>query len=129
MARIKVSSAKAKGRALQQWVCQKISDALHIPWGRDDDYLIQSRPMGQIGTDVILKGTAKELSPFSIECKSGEHWSIHEAIKQAKANQKDGTQWLVVLKNKGMKTPIVVLDSEFFFRVMAFIANDPGWPK
>ena len=55
---IKTSSAKAKGRSLQQWVCQKISDLLNIPWGKDE--LIASREMGQSGVDIRLIGEAQE---------------------------------------------------------------------
>ena len=61
--RIKPSSAKAKGRSLQQWVCQKISDLLGIEWGKDE--LIASREMGQSGTDIRLLGGPEEIPLFS----------------------------------------------------------------
>jgi hypothetical protein len=86
--RIKTSSAKAKGRNLQKWTCQKISELLGIPWGKDE--LIASREMGQSGTDVRLVEEAQERFPFSVECKYQETWSVPSWIKQAKKNQPIG---------------------------------------
>ena len=77
--RIKISSAKAKGRNLQKWVCGKISKLLNIPWGKDE--LIASREMGQSGTDVRLIGEALEKFPYSVECKWQETWSIPAWVK------------------------------------------------
>ncbi len=110
--RIKTSSAKAKGRRLQQWMCQQISDLLHIPWGQDE--LIASREMGQSGTDVRLIGKALMEFQYSIECKAQETWSIPAWIEQAKGNQKEGTDWLLVCKRKN-ENPIIIMDAEEFF--------------
>lgn len=110
--RISNSSAKAKGRRLQQWTCQKISDFLGIPWGKDE--LIASREMGQSGTDIRLLGEAQKRFPYSIECKYQETWSVLAWIEQAKQNQKEGTEWLLVLK-KNRINPVVVVDAEHFF--------------
>ncbi len=110
--RIKTASAKAKGRKLQQWMCQKISDLLHIPWGKDE--LIASREMGQSGTDVRLLGTAQMEFQYSVECKAQETWSVPAWIKQAQANRKEGTDWLLVCKRKNEK-PVIIMDAEEFF--------------
>lgn len=115
MAKIKTASAKAKGRELQQWVCQRISDLLSIPWGKDE--LISSREMGQSGTDVRLIGEAQERFPFSVECKNQETWAIPQWIKQAQANQKEGTAWLLVAKRNRTK-PVVIMDAAAFFRLL-----------
>ncbi len=109
---IKTSSAKAKGRYLQQWTCQKISDLLNLPWGKDE--LVASREASQTGTDVRLLGEAKEHFPFSVECKNQETWSIVSWIEQAKRNQQEGTDWLLVLKKNRM-APVIVMDAERFF--------------
>lgn len=119
--KIKPSSAKAKGRNLQNWVCQKVSDLLGIPWGKDE--LISSREMGQSGTDVRLIGEALRRFPYSVECKNQEAWSIHDWIKQAQANQKDGTDWLLVCKRNRAK-PVVVMDAERFFDLLRGFRND-----
>jgi len=113
--RIKISSAKAKGRNLQKWVCEKISELLGIPWGKDE--LIASREMGQSGTDVRLIGEAQKRFPYSVECKSQETWSIPAWIKQAEANRVDGTDWLLVVKRNHIK-PVVVMDAEHFFDLL-----------
>ncbi len=118
--RIKISSAKAKGRKLQQWVCQQISDLTGITCGKDE--LIDSREMGQSGVDVKLIGEAKFQFPYSVECKSQEAWSIPEWVKQAKANQKEETDWLLVCKRSNEK-PIIIMDAEEFFRIQQTIVG------
>jgi len=119
---IRPASAKAKGRALQQWVCIQISELLGIPWGPDE--LIASRESGQSGTDVRLIGLARELFPFSIECKAQETWKIPEWIQQAQANQQPGTDWLLFVK-KSRKRPVVIMDAERFFDLLRRV----GWPN
>jgi hypothetical protein len=113
--KITIKSAKAKGRNLQKWVAEKISKLIGIPVGKDE--LISSREMGQSGTDILLIGKALELFPFSIECKSTESWQIHEAIKQAKTNQKKDTDWLLVMK-RSREDPVIIMDAERFFKLM-----------
>ena len=111
---MKTGSAKAKGRRLQQWVCQKLSDITGIAWGEDE--LIQSRGMGQNGADVMLMGEAKELIRFDIEIKNQEKWALPAYIEQAKANTKEGRNWLLVLSKNRFK-PIVVVDADVFFEL------------
>ena len=111
---ISIKSRKAKGRRLQNWVAEKISDLLGIPCGKDKD--IQGREMGQSGTDVRLMGAARELFKYSVECKFCESWAIPAWIKQAKSNQNEETDWLLVIK-KNRHEEIVVLDAEAFFRL------------
>lgn len=112
---MKVSSAKAKGRRLQQWAMRQISKLTGIPCGKDE--LIASREMGQSGTDVRLIGKAQQAFPYSVECKYQETWSIPAWIKQAKENQKEGTEWLLFIK-KNHHEEIVVLDAEVFFKLL-----------
>jgi len=113
--RITNASAKAKGRALQKWACQKISELLGIPWGKDE--LIASREASQSGTDVRLIGEAKRRFPYSVECKSQETWSVPSWIKQAKNNQMEGTDWLLICK-RGREKPVVIMDAERFFELL-----------
>lgn len=116
--RIKISSAKAKGRACQQWVCRKISTLLRIRWGKDE--LIASREMGQAGVDVRLIGDAKKRFPWSVECKWQESWSIPAWIDQAKDNQQTGTDWLLICK-RSRSDYIAVLDAEVFFDLLRMV--------
>lgn len=113
--KIKSRSAKNKGRELQNYVAQKISELLEIPYGQDE--LIESRGMGQNGTDVRLSGEARKLFPFSIECKCGCSFSFPAAIKQAKDNQLPNTDWLVVTRRDREKA-VVSVDAETFFKIM-----------
>jgi hypothetical protein len=66
--RIKISSAKAKGRNLQNYTAQKIAEVTGLKVEKDGD--IEGRQMGSSGADVILRGKAKELFPFDTECFS-----------------------------------------------------------
>ena len=112
---IKIRSRKNKGKKLQNYICQRLSDITGIPWGKDE--LIRSQLMGQGGTDVDLIGRAAELLPYAIECKNQESWSIHQWIDQATSNQKEGTDWLLFCK-RNRKKPVVVMDAEGFFKLL-----------
>lgn len=113
--RISVQSAKAKGRGLQQWACQKISDLTGLPWGADQP--IESRGMGQNGTDVRLDSAALKLFPYSVECKFQESWSIPAWIEQAKKNVIKNTNWILVCK-RSKKSPVVIIDADVFFQIL-----------
>lgn len=96
---ISVSSRKQKGRTLQKKVCSMISECIEIPYDQsDDNCLIHSREMGQHGTDVILRGEAREKFPFSIECKNQEKLNLYSAIEQAKSNLGKDLDWIVIHK-------------------------------
>ncbi len=113
--RISVQSAKAKGRRLQQWVCERISNLTGEEWGSSgDDKPIESRPMGQSGCDVRMESHVRKMFPFSVECKFQESWSVHSWIKQAQENQVEGTDWLLVAKRSRCR-PIVIMDARAFF--------------
>lgn len=113
--RIKVSSAKAKGRNLQKWVCEKLANMIGIVYDQSDDQCeIHSREMGQRGVDIVLRGKAKELLPLAIECKNTEKLSLNEVIRQAKENEGMYDAWMVVHKNKTLENPIVIIDWDFF---------------
>jgi hypothetical protein len=111
---ISIQSRKSKGRKLQQWIAQKISELLDIPVEKDGE--IESRPMSQSGTDVILRGKAADMFRFSVEAKFQESLSIPAWIRQAKENEKKGTDWLLICKRSREK-PIVIIDAEAFFRL------------
>lgn len=108
--RIKISSAKGKGRGLQMWVCERIALMIGLPFkNQDDQCLIHCREMGQAGKDVILRGEAKKRFPFSIECKSTESLNIVSTIAQVKANTEKDEEWLIVHKRRALPMPIVMM--------------------
>lgn len=117
--KIKVSSAKGKGRGLQYWVCERIANMFGVEFVQsDDDCLIHSREMGQNGVDVILRGEIRKKFPFDIECKSCESLSIPEWIRQARANKKENREWLLVFKKQTLgHTPFVVMEWETFEKI------------
>jgi hypothetical protein len=113
--RIKVSSAKAKGRNLQKWAVQKIAELLKykLPENKDDSH-IRSREMGQSGIDVVLSKKAKQKFPFAIECKNQEKINLPEFMKQAKANGTEDIWPLLIVKNKTLKEPLLIMEWETF---------------
>lgn len=116
--KISASSAKAKGRGLQYWVCEKIGELFGVEFVQsDDECLIQSRPMGQHSVDVILRGDLKKKFPFSIECKSQENLNVADWIRQSRENELPGTYWMLIFKKHTLGSkPIVCLEFETFLK-------------
>lgn len=118
--KIKTSSAKAKGRELQYWVCEKIAGMFGIEFKQsDDECLIHSREMGQHGTDVILRGELGKKFPFDIECKACESLSIPDWVRQARSNKKENRDWLLIFKKKTIgHEPLVLMEWETFEKII-----------
>lgn len=119
--KIKVSSAKGKGRGLQYWVCDRIAKMFGIEFVQsDDNCLVHSREMGQHGRDIIVRGEIYNKFPFDIECKSCETLSVPEWIRQAKDNTEEGRNWLVVFKKHTMGSePFVIMGWNCFEKLFA----------
>lgn len=92
---MKASSAKAKGRRLQQEVRDKLLQA--SPKLKKDD--IRSTSMGAGGEDLLLSPAAREVYPFSIECKNTEKLNIWKAIDQARENSENHVETVVFKRN------------------------------
>lgn len=107
---MKTSSAKAKGRRLQQWVRDQLIESLDV---HPED--VESRSMGAQGEDVMLARAAREKFPFAIECKNVEKLNVWNAYDQAKVNSGD-YEPIVVMKKNGKK-PLVVIDAEYFINM------------
>lgn len=107
---MRVQSAKAKGRRLQQWVRDKLIEMLDI---HPED--IESRSMGAGGEDLIMARAARQKFPHSIECKNVEKLNIWEAYEQASANCGE-YEPIVVMKKNGKK-PLVVVDAEYYIQL------------
>jgi hypothetical protein len=122
---ISVASRKGKGRELQHFACKEISKLIGIPFDNQDDSCeIHSREMGQSGVDVVLRGKAQERFPYSIECKSGESISLRSFVLQAKANKKEGTDWLLLIRTKSIPEDVVVIGWEAFANLFKRRMND-----
>jgi len=109
------SSRKDKGKRLQKWTAMKISEVTGLEWGKDCP--IESREGSSNGPDVRLDSRARELFPFTVECKNQESWAVPSFISQAKANTYPGTNWLLIVSKNRFK-PIAILDAEVFFKIL-----------
>jgi hypothetical protein len=124
---LKTSSCKAKGRELQILVGKKIAELLNLEFGKDKD--VSSRGMGQSGTDICLSPLAKSKFKFATECKNHSKWNVPAAIRQAKANCDENSDWLLVFQKKSRKReeridPIVILDLDVFINILKKIYED-----
>jgi hypothetical protein len=104
---VKTSSAKAKGRKLQQWVVEKLVAILAF-----DPEDLESRPMGSSGEDVIMGVQSRKQFPYSIECKNQEAVNVWKAMEQCQTNCKN-YEPLVIIKRNNSK-PLALVDAEYF---------------
>ena len=111
---MKTSSAKAKGRRLQQSMRTTLIEKLNI---HEED--IESRPMGSGGEDLIMARAAREKFPFSVEAKNQESGNVWKYMEQARDNAKLYTPIVVMKKNR--EKPLVVVDAEVFVDMVAEI--------
>ena len=107
---MKTSSAKAKGRKLQQWFRDLLIEKLNV---HPED--IESRSMGAGGEDLIMSRAARKKFPYSIECKNQEAVNVWKSYEQAKENSGD-YEPIVVLKRNNTK-PLVLVDADYFVRL------------
>ena len=114
---MKTSSAKAKGRRLQQKFMQLLIEKLDI-----DPEDIESRSMGAGGEDLIMSKAARSKFPFSVECKNQEKLNIWSAWEQ-ESNNKGIYEPIVVIKRNGLD-PLVVLDAKVFMEYVKEFNDD-----
>ena len=118
---MKTSSAKAKGRRLQDWVKNKLIQYLFLPGDTD---LINTAIMGEGGADVKLTSVIQHKFPYAIECKNQEKYKgIYSILDQAKTHDKNLEPIAFIKMNS--KKPLVVVDAEHFLTVH-FIAFGKG---
>jgi hypothetical protein len=103
---MKPSSAKAKGRRLQQHVRDRIRAT--FPSLHPDD--VQSRSSGSNGEDVMLSPAARDLVPFSIECGNQERVNIWKKWAQCCSNAGDHAPLVVISRNNGTALAVLELD-------------------
>lgn len=94
---LKPSSAKQKGRLLQQAVAAALLE--RFPQLTPDD--VRSTPMGVRGADVQLSARARKLVPYAVECKACEKLNVWAAWEQCQTHVRDGdTPLLVCRRNR-----------------------------
>ncbi len=109
---MKPSSAKGKGRRLQNYLKDKLYD--YFPSLRKGD--VKTAVMGESGEDIILSPAARDVIPFSFECKNQERLNIWESLSQAEDNCEEYTP-AVVFKRNRTKT-YIALELEEFLKII-----------
>jgi hypothetical protein len=108
---MKPSSAKQKGRLLQQWVRDTILK--YSPSLEPDD--VKSTSMGSPGEDVQLSPAARKQYPISVECKSRASYAFFKDYDQAVNNTPKDCEPVLVAK-ANHRRPVVIIDADWFFR-------------
>lgn len=108
---IKTSSAKAKGRKLQQWTRDTI--LTNFPTLNEDD--VRSTAMGSNGEDIQFSQAARDALGVVIECKARASIAAYEWYEQATGH---GNHEPVLVMKADRKKPLAVVDAEWLFRLM-----------
>ncbi len=113
---MKTASLKAKGRRLQNLVCEALANLINASYGKDED--ISPREMGQTGPDCRFSKRVRDLLKISVECKNQERWNIHKFVEQVKKEAYPDTNWVLVLSRNRQKQPYVVIEFYFFLELL-----------
>ena len=109
---MKASSAKGKGRRLQNYLRDKLYDS--FPSLRNGD--IKGAVMGESGEDIKLSPAARDIIPYSFECKNQERLNIWESLNQPEGNA-DGRIPILVFKRNRTKT-YAAIDLDAFLKLI-----------
>lgn len=109
--RMKTSSAKAKGRNLQNLVAKKLLESFPQLTERD----VRSAPMGTNGADIVLSELAHGLLKCQIECKSRAMMAVYKDYEQAQTH--GSSEPIVVIKQNRSK-PLAVMDLDYFIQLL-----------
>lgn len=116
--KVKTSSAKAKGRLLQQLVAKKLIESFPLFTEKD----IRSTGMGQSGEDVQLSQPAKNLLKIKVECKNRAAIAVYKDYAQAETHG-EGEAVLVIKQNRSK--PLAVIDLDYFIQLLKrSVVND-----
>lgn len=110
---MKIASAKAKGRGLQQKIASKLLAA--FPQLEEGD--IRSTSMSSGGEDVQLSPAARALVPHCIEAKKHAKHAVYTFYDQANTHGKH--QPLVVIEADRRK-PLAIVDFDFYVELLKF---------
>jgi hypothetical protein len=117
---IKTSSAKAKGKRLQNYIRDRI--LARFPWLGEGD--VDSCSMGSGGVDIPLSPLGRRTFPISVEAKKTKKTPSRAELDQARANAYGSTTPAVVWcpHGCGMKKSMIMFDLEDFFDMYESIA-------
>ena len=105
-------SRKAKGKRLQKKIAKDIQTLLNL-----NEMDVQSRPMGEKGTDIMFSPLAQLNFPYDIECKKQETINIWDCITQTEHNVQHGNQPLLIIK-KNHTEPYAVIRWDHFLKLV-----------
>lgn len=108
---MKTSSAKAKGRLLQQLTATKLLESFPQFTERD----IQSVSMGTNGEDILMSQSAKNVLGITIECKNRAAFAVYKDYQQA-ISHGDGEPVLVIKQNRSK--PLAIVDLDYFIKLL-----------
>jgi hypothetical protein len=79
--------------------------------------------MGLSGSDVVLRGAAREKFGYGVECKNANTVCLPEWIRQARENAIDG-KWLLFVKSPVVEGgPVVVMPIDEFQAIMESVVG------
>ena len=110
---MKTSSAKAKGRRLQQAVARRICEVFGLP---ESD--VKSLPMGSQGCDVWLSEAARKQFPFAVECKNVEKLNYRSAFDQAVTNS-NGSEMPLLVHSRNHSEILVTFRFEDLLKLLS----------
>lgn len=108
-----IRSCKAKGRRLALLV----RDAL-LSWAPDltaDDIFVTTSSVP--GEDIKFSPRAREIYPFSVECKNTERLNVWSAIKQAENHALRSGYTPLVVFSRNRSKEYVVIELEKFLKL------------
>lgn len=119
---MKTSSAKAKGRRLQQAIRDALRDiGKHYGLEPDD---IESRGMGQNGVDIILSPAAFRVFNLDIEAKNVEKLNVPATFFEHFKKYAERPALKILVHSKNRSEPLVTFRWEDFLEILAAtIAN------
>lgn len=116
-----ISSAKQKGRNLQNRIAKDLAQITGLRYGSPNDDLadLRGRLMGTPGEDIVRSLRAREVVPFYVECKNSESWSFGSRMFRDGLGQL--IRWYIGTADRALKTkdvseniPIVVAAKAHF---------------
>ena len=72
--------------------------------------------MGASGEDLMLSAKARDMFPYSVECKNQETLNVWKAFDQATANSGAYQPLLIIKRNR--KEPLAVVEANHFIKLI-----------
>lgn len=101
--------------SLSDYVAERIAEMLGIQDGKGG-----CGEVVQKGTDIVLRGKARDRLPFSVRCIDCDSVALSGCVRQARKDCAWGNYWSLVIREKSMgQTPVVAMDFGAFELLMS----------